>query len=84
MGPSRVKMVGTRSLVYADALRDPLRALQREGREVVSTRGDHRQLRHPATGRTTVVAGSPGDDIAPGTLAAIRRQTGLSRKELPS
>jgi predicted RNA binding protein YcfA (HicA-like mRNA interferase family) len=63
-------------------VKDVLRALRDAGWEVVSIRGDHRKLRHIETGRTTVVAGNLSDTIAPGTLAAIRRQTGLTRKEL--
>jgi predicted RNA binding protein YcfA (HicA-like mRNA interferase family) len=58
-------------------VRDILRALQKDGWTIVATRGSHRQLKHPSkTGRVTV-AGKLSDDLPPGTLNSILKQSGL-------
>jgi predicted RNA binding protein YcfA (HicA-like mRNA interferase family) len=58
-------------------VREALELLGKDGREVVVTRGSHRQLKHPTkTGRVTV-AGKPSDDLHPKTAASILRQAGL-------
>ncbi|WP_239446724.1 type II toxin-antitoxin system HicA family toxin [Mailhella massiliensis] len=42
----------------------------------METKGDHHQFKHPTIpGRVTVP--HPKKDIPPGTLASIRRQSGL-------
>ena len=54
-----------------------LSLLADDGWEVVTTRGSHRQLKHPTkTGRVTV-AGKRSDDLHPKTAASILRQAGL-------
>jgi predicted RNA binding protein YcfA (HicA-like mRNA interferase family) len=51
-------------------------ALQADGWYEVAQRGSHKQFRHPTkAGRVTVA--HPVRDIPPGTLASIRRQSGL-------
>ena len=51
--------------------------LKNDGWDEVSRRGSHRQLKHPTkTGRVTV-PGKPSDDLAPGTLNSILKQSGL-------
>jgi predicted RNA binding protein YcfA (HicA-like mRNA interferase family) len=56
-----------------------LRMLQDDGWYIVATRGSHRQFKHPVkTGRVTV-AGKSSDDIAPGTLNSILKQSGLKK-----
>ncbi len=58
-------------------VRDILRALQKDGWTIVATRGSHRQLKHPSkTGRVTVT-GKLSDDLPPGTLNSILKQSGL-------
>ena len=58
-------------------VRDVLRLLREDGWAVLTTRGSHRQLKHPnKLGRVTV-AGHEGDDVAPGTLNSILKQAGL-------
>jgi predicted RNA binding protein YcfA (HicA-like mRNA interferase family) len=60
-------------------VRDIVQVIRADGWYLVSTRGSHRQYKHPIkTGRVTV-AGKPADDIAPGTLKSILRQAGLER-----
>lgn len=62
-------------------VRDVLRALTNYGREEVRPRtaGDHRQFTHPSKPGRVTSAGAPVDDLAPGTLASLRKQPGLSR-----
>ena len=58
-------------------IREVLRIIEDDGWVMVAQKGSHRQYKHPTkTGRVTV-AGSPKDDLAPGTLNSILRQAGL-------
>ncbi len=57
-----------------------IRLLEEDGWVWITTRGSHRQFRHPGrTGRVTV-SGSMGRDIPPGLESAILRQAGLRRR----
>lgn len=56
-------------------VRDLVKALERAGWCHVRTSGDHRVFRNP-DGHITVVSGNLGDDVRPGTLRAVLRQTG--------
>ncbi|GAB5497736.1 MAG: type II toxin-antitoxin system HicA family toxin [Pseudohongiellaceae bacterium] len=58
-------------------IRDVIKLLEDDGWFLVTTKGSHRQYKHPTKpGRVTVPA-KPGDDIAPGTLNSILKQAGL-------
>ena len=58
---------------------DLLRILNEDGWFLVATRGSHRQFKHPVKpGRVTVPA-KPADDLAPGTLNSILKQSGLKK-----
>ena len=54
-----------------------LRLLQEDGWFHVSTRGSHRQFKHPSKPGRVTVPGRPGDDLAPGTLNSILKQARL-------
>ena len=43
----------------------------------VRQRGSHRQFKHPTKPGLVTVAGKPGDNLAPGTLNSILKQSGL-------
>jgi predicted RNA binding protein YcfA (HicA-like mRNA interferase family) len=58
-------------------VREVLRLLAEDGWEVVTTRGSHRQLKHPAKAGRVTVAGKGSDDLHPKTAASILRQAGL-------
>ncbi len=58
-------------------VRDVLRRLKNEGWTVVRVKGSHRQLQHLDKPGTVTVAGHPGTEVPPGTLANILRQAGL-------
>lgn len=51
--------------------------LARDGWYLSRTRGSHRQYKHPAKPGLVTVAGKPSDDLAPGTLNSILKQSGL-------
>jgi predicted RNA binding protein YcfA (HicA-like mRNA interferase family) len=56
-----------------------LRLLAEDGWYSVTTRGSHRQFKHPRKPGRVTVAGRPSDDLAPGTLNSILKQAGLKR-----
>jgi predicted RNA binding protein YcfA (HicA-like mRNA interferase family) len=56
-----------------------LRLLRDDGWYVVATRGSHRQFKHPTKSGRVTVAGKPSDDLAPGTLNSILKQSGLKK-----
>jgi predicted RNA binding protein YcfA (HicA-like mRNA interferase family) len=42
-------------------------------------KGSHRQFKHPIKLGRVTVAGKPSDDLAPGTLNSILKQSGLKK-----
>jgi len=56
-----------------------LRLIQDDGWFLVATRGSHRQFKHPVKPGRVTVAGKPSDDLAPGTLNSILKQSGLKK-----
>jgi len=54
-----------------------LTMLEKDGWDLVRTRGSHRQFRHTSKPGTVTVAGKPSLDLAPGTLNSILKQAGL-------
>ncbi|WP_084799502.1 type II toxin-antitoxin system HicA family toxin [Bradyrhizobium sp. Ai1a-2] len=62
-------------------IRDILRLLEEEGWFLVATRGSHRQYKHPVRPGRVTVAGKPSDDLAPGTLNSILKQSGLKERD---
>lgn len=60
-------------------IRDVLQQLKDAGWQQVGQTGSHRQFKHPTLAGRVTVAGKPGDDVAPGTLASILKQAGIKR-----
>lgn len=56
-----------------------LRMLAEDGWTLVATRGSHRQFRHDSKPGRVTVPGKPSDDLAPGTLNSILKQSGLKK-----
>jgi predicted RNA binding protein YcfA (HicA-like mRNA interferase family) len=56
-----------------------LRMLHDDGWFLVATRGSHRQFKHSLKPGRVTVAGKPSDDLAPGTLNSILKQSGLKK-----
>lgn len=61
--------------------KDIMKALKRLGWEQVSTNGDHIKFKNDE-GRTTTVPYRASRQLAHGTISAICRQTGVSKKVL--
>jgi predicted RNA binding protein YcfA (HicA-like mRNA interferase family) len=62
-------------------VRDVLRILKADGWGVVRQAGSHRQLQHATKPGTVTVAGKPGEELHPKTLASVWRQAGLEPPE---
>ena len=60
-------------------VRDVVRMLQEDGWILDRTRGSHAQYVHPEKPGLVTVPGRPGDDLAPGTLNSILKQSGLKK-----
>lgn len=60
-------------------VREVLQLLAQDGWEIVTTRGSHRQLKHPTKPGRVTVAGKNSDDLHPKTAASILRQAGLKQ-----
>ncbi|MGH8745706.1 MAG: type II toxin-antitoxin system HicA family toxin, partial [Burkholderiales bacterium] len=54
-----------------------LRILQRDGWYLIATRGSHRQFKHALKPGRVTVPGKPSDDLTPGLLNSILKQSGL-------
>ena len=55
-------------------VREIIKVIEAEGWYLVTTKGSHRQYKHPVkTGRITI-AGHLNDDLAPGTMNSICKQ----------
>jgi len=61
-------------------VRDMIRLLQEDGWKLVAQRGSHHQYRHAEKPGRVTIAGHPSDDVAPGTLNSILRQSGLKEE----
>jgi len=55
-----------------------IKRLESAGWFLVATRGSHRQFKHPILPGRVTVAGKPSDDLAPGTLRSIEKQSGVN------
>jgi predicted RNA binding protein YcfA (HicA-like mRNA interferase family) len=66
---------------YSDPMKvsEVLRMLKDDGWVLVATRGSHRQFKHPTKVGRVTVAGKPSDDLAPGTLNSILKQSDLKK-----
>jgi len=51
--------------------------LKNDGWFLFTTRGSHRQFKHPTKSGRVTVSGKPSDDLAPGTLNSILKQAKL-------
>jgi len=58
-------------------IRDIIRLIEVEGWYLIETKGSHRQYKHPRIPGRVTIAGHPNDDLAPGTLNSILKQTKL-------
>ena len=61
-------------------VREVMKLLEADGWYHVNTKGDHRQYKHSVKPGRVTVAGHPGDDLHPKTLASIFRQAQIECK----
>jgi predicted RNA binding protein YcfA (HicA-like mRNA interferase family) len=55
-------------------VRDVIKTIQADGWYLVTTKGSHRQYKHPVKPGRITIAGYPADDLAPGTMNSIFKQ----------
>jgi predicted RNA binding protein YcfA (HicA-like mRNA interferase family) len=63
--------------IFVMKVRDVIKLLVEDGWFLVAQSGSHRQYRHPTKPGRVTVAGSPGLDLAAGTLGSVIRQAGI-------
>jgi predicted RNA binding protein YcfA (HicA-like mRNA interferase family)/predicted RNase H-like HicB family nuclease len=56
-----------------------LRLLAEDGWYLAATKGSHRQFKHRTKPGRVTVPGKSSDDLAPGTLGSILKQSGLKK-----
>ena len=62
-------------------VRDIIKLIEQDGWYHVDTKGSHRQYKHPTKRGRVTIAGHPNDDLAPGTLNSILKQSQLKEKK---
>ena len=62
-------------------VREVIKLIEEDGWYLVSTKGSHRQYKHPSKPGRVTIAGHGGPDLAPGTLNSIFKQAQLQRSE---
>jgi predicted RNA binding protein YcfA (HicA-like mRNA interferase family) len=58
-------------------VREVIRMIEADGWQLVTTRGSHRQFKHPAKSGRVTIAGNANHDVPRGTLNSILKQAGL-------
>jgi len=61
-------------------VREVIKILENNGWYLVHQKGSHRQYKHQSKAGRVTIAGHLSDDIAPGTLNSILKQSGLKRR----
>lgn len=62
-------------------VRDVIKMIEEDGWYIVATKGSHRQYKHSLKPGRVTIAGHPSDDLAPGTLNSILKQSQLKKKK---
>ena len=62
-------------------IRDIIKLLETDGWYLVTTKGSHRQYKHPIKLGRVTIAGHLKDDLAPGTLNSILKQAKLKEEK---
>lgn len=60
-------------------VRDVIRLIEDDGWYLVTTKGSHRQYKHPRKQGRVTVAGHPNDDLAPGTFNSVLKQAQIDK-----
>ena len=62
-------------------VRDVIKLIEADGWYVVTTKGSHRQYKHPKKPGRVTIAGHPSHDLAPGTQNSIFKQAQIEKPE---
>jgi len=57
-------------------VREVIRLLEADGWTLVTTKGSHRQFKHPQRPGRVTISGNLGDEMPKGTFASVKRQAG--------
>ena len=60
-------------------VREAIARLERDGWYLATTKGSHRQFKHPTKPGRVTVPGRPSDDLPPGLWNSIQRQAGWKK-----
>jgi len=58
-------------------IKEAIKLIESDGWRMVRQKGSHRQFKHPKKAGCVTIAGNLGDELAPGTLNSILKQSGL-------
>jgi predicted RNA binding protein YcfA (HicA-like mRNA interferase family) len=61
-------------------VRDVIKLIESDGWYLITTKGSHRQYKHPSKPGRVTIAGHPSDDLASGTLNSIYKQAQIQKK----
>ncbi len=61
-------------------VRDVIKLIEADGWYLVTTKGSHRQYKHPKKLGRVTIAGHPNDELAPGTLNSVFKQAQLKKE----
>ncbi len=62
-------------------VRDVIKLIEADGWYLVTTKGSHKQYKHPKKAGRVTIAGHPSDELAPGTLNSVLKQAQLKEKK---
>ena len=62
-------------------VRDVIIVIEADGWYLVTTKGSHRQYKHPKKPGRVTIAGHNSHDLAPGTLNSILKQAQLKKSK---
>jgi predicted RNA binding protein YcfA (HicA-like mRNA interferase family) len=62
-------------------VRDVIKLIEADGWYLVTTKGSHRQYKHPSKPGRVTIAGHPSHDLAPGTQNSIFKQAQIGNPE---
>jgi predicted RNA binding protein YcfA (HicA-like mRNA interferase family) len=62
-------------------VRDVIKLIEEDGWYVVAMKGSHRQYKHANKPGRVTIAGHPGDEMAPGTMSSVLKQSQLKQSK---
>ena len=63
-------------------IREMIRLIEEDGWYLITTKGSHRQYKHPQKYGRVTIAGHPSHDLAPGTINSILKQAQLKKSNV--